>query len=61
MSLIDADMRLIVDSAKLSFVATVCPDGSPHVSPKGSVRVYDDEHLVRISRPVCRVLIAVSS
>jgi hypothetical protein len=23
----------------------VRPDGSPNLSPKGSVRVYDDEHL----------------
>ncbi|MFI5614178.1 pyridoxamine 5'-phosphate oxidase family protein [Amycolatopsis sp. NPDC051903] len=39
------DMRLIVASAKLSFVATTRPDGAPNLSPKGSVRVYDDEHL----------------
>lgn len=51
MSLIDADMRPITDSAKPSFVDTVCPDGSPHVSPKGSVRVYDDEHLVLMDIP----------
>lgn len=45
MTVIDTDMRLIVESAKLSFAATVCPDGSPGLSPKASVRVYDDEHL----------------
>ena len=45
MTHIDDDMRSIVESARLSFVATVCPDGSPNLSPKGSVRVYDDEHL----------------
>ncbi|MFI6790055.1 pyridoxamine 5'-phosphate oxidase family protein [Nonomuraea sp. NPDC050383] len=45
MTTIDDDMRLIVDSARLSFVATVCPDGSPNLSPKGSMRVYDDEHI----------------
>ncbi|WP_377273666.1 pyridoxamine 5'-phosphate oxidase family protein [Peterkaempfera sp. SMS 1(5)a] len=39
-------MRQIVTSAKLAFVATVCEDGSPNLSPKGSVRVYDDDHLV---------------
>ena len=43
--MIDADMRLIVAAAKLTFVATVRPDGSPNLSPKASVRVYDDEHL----------------
>ncbi|MFJ9761803.1 pyridoxamine 5'-phosphate oxidase family protein [Streptomyces sp. NPDC101149] len=39
-------MRQIVTSAELAFVATVCEDGSPNLSPKGSVRVYDDDHLV---------------
>jgi predicted pyridoxine 5'-phosphate oxidase superfamily flavin-nucleotide-binding protein len=46
MTIIDQDMRDIVDRAMLAFVATVCDDGSPNLSPKGSVRVYDDEHLV---------------
>lgn len=46
MNLIDTDMRLVVESARLSFVATVEPDGSPHLSPKASLRVYDDTHLV---------------
>jgi predicted pyridoxine 5'-phosphate oxidase superfamily flavin-nucleotide-binding protein len=44
-AIIDSDMRAIVESAKLSFVATVCPDGSPSLSPKASVRVVDDDHL----------------
>ena len=46
MTLIDSDMRDIVDNAMLAFVATVTPDGSPNLSPKGSVRIYDDKHLV---------------
>src|SRR4051794_27569776 len=46
MGIITPDMRKIVDSAKLAFVATVCEDGSPNLSPKGSLRVYDDDHLV---------------
>ncbi|WP_228781243.1 pyridoxamine 5'-phosphate oxidase family protein [Nocardia cyriacigeorgica] len=46
MTYLDEDMRRIVDRAKLAFVATVRPDNSPSVSPKGSVRVYDDQHLV---------------
>jgi predicted pyridoxine 5'-phosphate oxidase superfamily flavin-nucleotide-binding protein len=37
--MIDADMRLIVAAAKITSVATVRPDGSPNLSPKGSVRV----------------------
>lgn len=43
--IITDDMRAIVDSAKLAFVATVCEDGSPNLSPKGSLRVYDDDHV----------------
>jgi predicted pyridoxine 5'-phosphate oxidase superfamily flavin-nucleotide-binding protein len=43
--MINADMRLIVEAAKLTFVATVRPDGSPSLSPKGSARVYNDEHI----------------
>jgi len=27
------------------FVATVCKDGSPNLSPKGTTRVWDDDHL----------------
>jgi predicted pyridoxine 5'-phosphate oxidase superfamily flavin-nucleotide-binding protein len=27
-------------------MATVCPDGTPNLSPKGSVAVWDDDHLV---------------
>lgn len=46
MGIITDDMRDIVDSAKLSFAATVCEDGSPNLSPKASVRVYDDDHLI---------------
>nr|WP_300047085.1 pyridoxamine 5'-phosphate oxidase family protein [uncultured Nocardioides sp.] len=46
MTTIDQDMRDIVSSAKLCFAATICADGSPNLSPKGSLRVYDDEHLV---------------
>jgi uncharacterized protein len=44
--MLTADMKAIVDSSKLGFVATVCEDGSPNLSPKGSIRVYDEDHLV---------------
>ena len=50
MGIIDADMRRIVDSAKLGFVATICEDGSPNLSPKGTLRVYDDDHLVFLNQ-----------
>ena len=44
--ILDADMRRVVDEQRLSFVATVNPDGTPNLSPKGSIRVWDDCHLV---------------
>jgi uncharacterized protein len=40
------DMRRIVAEQRLAFVATVCPDGTPNVSPKGTIAVWDDDHLV---------------
>jgi predicted pyridoxine 5'-phosphate oxidase superfamily flavin-nucleotide-binding protein len=39
------DMKRLVE-AQLGFVATVCPDGTPNLSPKGSTAVWDDDHLV---------------
>lgn len=41
-----ADMKRVVNEQRLAYVATVCPDGTPNVSPKGTIRVWDDEHLV---------------
>jgi uncharacterized protein len=40
------DMKRIVQEQMLGFVATVCPDGTPNLSPKGTTTVWDDEHLV---------------
>jgi uncharacterized protein len=40
------DMKRIVAEQKLAFVATVCPDGTPNLSPKGTIAVWDDTHLV---------------
>ena len=31
---------------KMGWVATAAPDGMPNVTPKGTARVIDDEHLV---------------
>src|SRR5579859_7320825 len=39
------DMKRVVSEQKLGFCATVCPDGSPNLSPKGSTGVWDDDHL----------------
>ncbi len=43
---LDDDMRRVVREQSLGFVATVCPDGTPNLSPKGTTIVWDDEHLV---------------
>jgi uncharacterized protein len=40
-----ADMRAVIQAAHLCFAATVSPDGRPNVSPKGTIRVWDDRHL----------------
>ena len=40
------DMKQVVEGVRLGFVATVCPDGTPNVSPKGTLSVADDDHLV---------------
>jgi uncharacterized protein len=39
-------MKRVVREQRLGFVATVSADGSPNVSPKGSLTVLDDDHLV---------------
>jgi hypothetical protein len=41
-----ADMKRVVSEQRLAYVATVCPDGTPNVSPKGTIAVWDDDHLV---------------
>lgn len=40
------DMKRIIAEQRLAFVATVCPDGTPNLSPKGTIAAFDDEHLV---------------
>ena len=44
-AILTADMRAIICSAHLCFAATVTPEGRPNVSPKGTIRVWDDGHL----------------
>jgi hypothetical protein len=40
------DMKRLVSEQRLGFVATVCPDGTPNLSPKGTTAVWDDDHIV---------------
>jgi predicted pyridoxine 5'-phosphate oxidase superfamily flavin-nucleotide-binding protein len=46
MGILTADMKRVVAEQRLGFVATVCPDGTPNLSPKGTTSVWDDDHLV---------------
>src|SRR5689334_3627819 len=43
--ILTADMRAVVQSAYLCFAATVTPEGHPNLSPKGTIRIWDDRHL----------------
>lgn len=40
------DMKRVLDEQRLGFVALVCPDGTPNLSPKGTTTIWDDEHIV---------------
>ena len=46
MGVLTADMKRVVEQQQLGFVATVSPDGSPNLSPKGTTAVWDDDHLI---------------
>ena len=46
MGVFTADMKRVIGEQRLGFVATVCPDGTPNLSPKGTTAVWDDDHLV---------------
>src|SRR6476659_1066375 len=39
-------MKRMLDEQRLGFVATVCPDGTPNLSPKGTTAAWDDDHIV---------------
>lgn len=43
MPAITADVRAIIDATHLCFAATVSATGRPNLSPKGTIRVWDDD------------------
>jgi uncharacterized protein len=45
MAILTEDMKRVVRGQRLGFYATVCADGSPNLSPKGTTYVLDDDHL----------------
>ncbi len=46
MAKFDADMRSLVRRTILCFAATINGDGSPNLSPKSTLIVHDDDHLL---------------
>ena len=46
MGVLTEEMKKVVERQRLGFVATVCADGTPNVSPKGTISVLDDDHLM---------------
>jgi predicted pyridoxine 5'-phosphate oxidase superfamily flavin-nucleotide-binding protein len=46
MGILTEEMQRLVRRVRLGYVATVCPDGTPNLSPKGTTTVWDDDHLV---------------
>lgn len=46
MKILDTDMRAIISETILCFAATVNQDGSPNLSPKSTLKVFDDNHLI---------------
>jgi len=45
MAILTDEMKEMVAALRLCYVATVTEDGKPNLSPKGSLKVLDDEHL----------------
>jgi uncharacterized protein len=45
MGVITDEVKRVVEEQQLGFWATVCPDGSPNLSPKGTTHVWDGDHL----------------
>jgi predicted pyridoxine 5'-phosphate oxidase superfamily flavin-nucleotide-binding protein len=46
MPILTEEMQRLILEQRLGFIATVCPDGTPNLSPKGTTTVFDDDHLV---------------
>jgi uncharacterized protein len=46
MGILTDDMKRVVREQRLAYVATVCADGTPNLSPKATTTVWDDDHLI---------------
>jgi len=45
MGLLTTQIKEFIQKTKLGFIATICPDGTPNLSPKGTTIAWDDDHL----------------
>ncbi|MDA0656368.1 MAG: pyridoxamine 5'-phosphate oxidase family protein [Proteobacteria bacterium] len=46
MAILSADMKRVITEQRLGFVATVNADGTPNLSPKGTMMVRDDDSIM---------------
>ena len=46
MGILTSHMQEVIAGQRLIFAATVCPDGTPNLSPKGTALVWDDDHIL---------------
>jgi predicted pyridoxine 5'-phosphate oxidase superfamily flavin-nucleotide-binding protein len=46
MAMLTSDMKRVVREQRLGYIATVCPDHTPNLSPKGTTTVWKDDYLV---------------
>jgi hypothetical protein len=46
MGILTDDMKRVITEQKVGYVATVCADGTPNLSPKATMVVLDDDHIV---------------
>lgn len=46
MAILTEKVQYFVRLQRLGYIATVCPDGTPNLSPKGTLTVWDGDHLI---------------
>src|SRR5215471_18479656 len=46
MATLTDEMKRAITEIHLCYVATVTPEGRPNLSPKGTLRAWDDDHVV---------------
>lgn len=46
MGFLSNEIKNLIEQQKLGYVATISPDNTPNLSPKGTIFVWDGDHLV---------------